>query len=55
MTPESGHCIAYRRLPFETTEEWIKCNDSIVTDATIDEVKGSKAVVLLYEQLEPLK
>ncbi len=52
-TPESGHCIAYRRLPSESTDQWIKCNDSIVTDVKIGEVLNRRPMVLLYEQLEP--
>jgi hypothetical protein len=54
-TPNSGHCIAYRRLPLETSEYWIKCNDSTVTEVDIEEVMERNAMVLLYEQLEPLK
>ena len=54
-TPESGHCITYRRVPSETNERWIKCNDSIITLVKIEEVMERNAMVLLYEQLEPLQ
>ena len=50
LTPDSGHCIAYRRLFSENGEQWIKCDDSIVTEVEFVKEIKKRAMVLLYEQ-----